>query len=464
LQRKAAHPASLIPHPSEAPPIVHEVLRSPGQPINTKTRAFIEPRFGHDFSKVRVQNVTALKIQPKLIVNDPGDRYEQEADRIATTVLRLGDPGVWTHTRPPSVQRLATDKDSPDAAPPIVHDVLSSPGQPLDAAALAFFEPRFGREFRSVRVHTDAKATQSAESVNALAYTVGRNIVFGTGRYAPHLPEGQRLLAHELTHVVQQDSGLSVGSLQREERRPRPAPVDTDAQRIIDLAQNTATPVDQRAVAVVQAIINQYFPTDASKITGINFRAGEPGLKVTYVGSGAATTGTLDVGSDFAANTTQEHFARRVLQVRHEIEHIDQVRSGMAGANRSDEREFIAFYHEALARELPGSGRMRHATRVSLIDGALGYYYCLASELQSTNATRRDELVARRVEEIRRSGRNDLGEAPRTCRRGPGDRGPGGGGAQSGGLSGGAIAKIVLGAVAGAAAIGLGIAALAGKF
>jgi uncharacterized protein DUF4157 len=448
----------------EVPPIVHEVLRSPGQPLDPATRAFFDPHFGHDSSKVRVQNAAALKIQPKLIVNEPGDRYEQEADRIAATEMRLADPGVSKHMLPPSVQRLATGEGSPDAVPPIVHDVISSPGQPLDATARAFFEPRFGRDFSCVRVHTDAKAAQSAESVNAVAYTVGRNVVFGTDRYAPHLPEGKRLLAHELTHVVQQDRSLSAGSLQRQESRPRPAPVDADAQRIIDLAQDTMTPIKQRAVAVVQAIINQYFSADAPKISGINYRADEPGLRVNYVGSGAATTGVLDVGSEFVANTTQAHFARRVLQVRHEIEHIDQVRSGMAGENRSDEREFIAFYHEALAQELPGTSRMQHSTRVQLIDGALGYYYCLASELQSANAARRDELVARRVEEVRRSGRNDLGKAPSACRRQAGDRGRGGGGTRSGGLSGGAIAGIVLGAVTGAAAIGLGIAALAGAF
>jgi hypothetical protein len=315
-----------------------------------------------------------------------------------------------------------------------------------------------------VRVHTDSKAARSAQSVNALAYTVGQNVVFGADRYTPHLPEGQRLLAHELAHVVQQDSGLSSGWLQREERRPSPAPVDTDAQRIIDLAQDTTTPVEQRAVAVVRAIIDQYFPADAAMVSGINYRADEPGLQVTYAGRGPATTGVLDVGSEFVTNTTQKHFARRVLQVRHEIEHIGQIRSGMAGESRSDEREFIAFYHEALATELPGTGRLQHATRVHLIDGALGYYHCLSSDLQTANTSRRAELAARRVEAVRRSGRGDLGVAPTACRRQAGDAGRSGGGARGGGLSPGAIVGIVLGAVAGAAAVGVGIAALAGAF
>lgn len=89
-------------------------------------------------------------------------------------------------------------------APTIVHDVLRSSGQPLDAAARSFFEPRFGHDFSSVRVYTDAKASESARAVNALAYTVGRNVVFDAGQYAPQSPVGRRLMAHELTHVVQQ--------------------------------------------------------------------------------------------------------------------------------------------------------------------------------------------------------------------------------------------------------------------
>lgn len=88
--------------------------------------------------------------------------------------------------------------------PSIVHEVLRSPGQPLDPATRAFFEPRFGHDFSQVRVHTDAKAAESARAVNALAYTVGRDMVFGVGQSALGTSAGKRLLAHELTHVMQQ--------------------------------------------------------------------------------------------------------------------------------------------------------------------------------------------------------------------------------------------------------------------
>jgi Domain of unknown function (DUF4157) len=95
--------------------------------------------------------------------------------------------------------------------PPIVHDILKSPGQPLDSAARAFMEPRFNYDFSRVRVHAGPQAAESARAVSAQAYTVGQNVVFDHGRYAPSTIEGKRLLAHELSHVVQQ-TGASPGA------------------------------------------------------------------------------------------------------------------------------------------------------------------------------------------------------------------------------------------------------------
>lgn len=89
-------------------------------------------------------------------------------------------------------------------APELVHAALQASGRPLDPAARAFFEPRFGHDFNDVRVHTGGIAAASAASVSARAYTVGQHIAFAEGEYAPHSASGRRLLAHELTHVVQQ--------------------------------------------------------------------------------------------------------------------------------------------------------------------------------------------------------------------------------------------------------------------
>lgn len=106
-----------------------------------------------------------------------------------------------------TLQRKAENGTALDTVPPIVHEVLRSPGQPLDQATRAFFEPRFGHDFSKVRLHTDAHAAESARAVNARAYTVGNHIVFAERHYAPQAEAGRRLLAHELAHAAQQQSG-----------------------------------------------------------------------------------------------------------------------------------------------------------------------------------------------------------------------------------------------------------------
>jgi Domain of unknown function (DUF4157) len=113
------------------------------------------------------------------------------------------------HQKEGMVQRSAVSATPVNTVPPIVHEVLSSCGQSLDAGTRAIMEPHFGHDFSQVQVHADTRAAESARAVNALAYTVGRDVVFGEGRYEPETSEGKRLLAHELTHVVQQSRGGS---------------------------------------------------------------------------------------------------------------------------------------------------------------------------------------------------------------------------------------------------------------
>jgi len=111
-----------------------------------------------------------------------------------------------------SMQRMAENQTASRAVPPIVHDVLTSPGQPLDAETQEFMGSRFGHDFSEVRVHRNGKAEESAREVNAVAYTIGQDVVFGAGQYAPETSEGRRLMAHELAHVVQQGVGTSAPS------------------------------------------------------------------------------------------------------------------------------------------------------------------------------------------------------------------------------------------------------------
>jgi hypothetical protein len=123
-------------------------------------------------------------------------------------------------------------------APPEVGDALRGPGAPLDASTRAFMEPRFGHSFADVRVHSGTQAARSADAVGARAYAVGRDVVFGAGQYAPGTHEGRRLLAHELTHVVQQGGAAA----------PRVA-ADLKVGRATDPAEREATSVAARVAA-----------------------------------------------------------------------------------------------------------------------------------------------------------------------------------------------------------------------
>lgn len=144
----------------------------------------------------------------RLRLGHPGDAREHEADRVAAAVMRpqaTGQaPTIGRATV--SVQRQGGVRGGEVAAPAIVGQAIAGAGRPLDTASRAWFEPRFGRALDRVRVHTGALAERSAAAIGARAYTVGSDIVFGAGQHVPGSATGRRLLAHELTHVLQQGS------------------------------------------------------------------------------------------------------------------------------------------------------------------------------------------------------------------------------------------------------------------
>jgi hypothetical protein len=157
-------------------------------------------------------------LQAKLPVSQPNDPFEQEADRVASQVMRMPAPenespcpacASGLSPCPTCAARKTHTPAAPTAGPVSTDSPLHDlgPGRPLDPATRAFFEPRFGHDFGPVRVHDDQTAAQSARSLNALAYTLGRDVVFDTGQYAPGANAGRQLLAHELAHVVQQGAG-----------------------------------------------------------------------------------------------------------------------------------------------------------------------------------------------------------------------------------------------------------------
>lgn len=166
-------------------------------------------------------------IQTKLRVSQPGDAHEQEADRVAADAMRAPDapssnnklslsPGSSSKAQRKSEHRERDEEkelrrkeqdgkmDSPAFAPPIVHEALNSPGQLMDPDTRAFMESRLGHDFGDVRVHAGGKAASAARAIEARAYTVGHDIVFGAGEYAPATSAGQKLIAHELAHAAQQ--------------------------------------------------------------------------------------------------------------------------------------------------------------------------------------------------------------------------------------------------------------------
>ena len=205
------------------------------QPIKTPADRilFLQRTIGNHAVQRLIKSGT---LQAKLKIGQPGDEYEQEADRVADAVMRMPELGVQRQEEPeeeeemlqakplaeeitPLVQRQvepeeeeeelqakATSSHLSETNPNLESKVhsLRGGGQPLSENDRAYFEPRFGRDFSQVRVHTDTRASEAARAVNARAFTMGQDMVFGAGHYASGTSEGQKLMAHELTHVVQQ--------------------------------------------------------------------------------------------------------------------------------------------------------------------------------------------------------------------------------------------------------------------
>jgi hypothetical protein len=231
------------------------VTATPGYSWSGSHHSRAQEQFAHIHSTYGNQAVLRMishstpAIQAKLTVNQPGDAFEQEADRVANQVMRMTAPGMVqrssTCQNEGKLQRKCAECEEekktglqrkeasrgPQFAPRSVHDVLNSPGHPLDSGARAFMEPRFGYDFSQVRVHHDQSASESARDVNALAYTVGKHTVFSAGQYVPGSSSGQKLIAHELVHVIQQ-SGSQPSVLARQQ---------ADEQ---DTSTTTATPMD----------------------------------------------------------------------------------------------------------------------------------------------------------------------------------------------------------------------------
>lgn len=211
-----------------------------GLVLTMRIRRKISPSEENTGSKNRAFFSSNHTVQTKLRVNEPDDRYEQEADAMADHVMKNGSshPNNQSFFKPTGdgIQRKCQHCEEEDQ---FVHrkegaggeakangrldsyvSSLGSSGVPLPEGARQFFEPGFGHDFSDVRIHTDTAAAESAQSINALAYTTGNSIVFNSGQYAPDSDAGKRLMAHELTHVVQQKNFTAI---QRDKAKTPPA-------------------------------------------------------------------------------------------------------------------------------------------------------------------------------------------------------------------------------------------------
>ncbi len=185
---------------------------------------------------------------------------------LASGVLQRKCAGCGNHTvagggcsdckKKDPLRRKATCSADVQGVPSIVHDVLRSPGQPLEPGARTFFDTRFGHDFSGVRIHADSSAAESARAVNALAYTVGQQIVFGSGQFQPESTGGKHLLAHELAHVVQQQnsgagtlSTFAIGAA----NDPAEHEADLAAARVMSGSETASAPVTSTAPVLRRA-------------------------------------------------------------------------------------------------------------------------------------------------------------------------------------------------------------------
>jgi hypothetical protein len=211
-------------------------------------------------------------IQPNLAVGVQTDRSEREAERVASTIMRMPDPNS-VEQRTEVSERGGVPNGGLTVSGELEQRIRSlEGGRPLSDETRSFFEPRFDTDLGNVRIHTGGRADELARSINAEAFTTGRDIVFRRGTYRPESREGKELLAHELTHVVQQTGGLA-GATQRRIHRtvsedniscanyPRDYPIfdvigtDQPVQTIRNAEENAIRLLD-RAVRTINAAVH----------------------------------------------------------------------------------------------------------------------------------------------------------------------------------------------------------------
>ena len=285
-----------------------------------------------------------------------------------------------------SLQRRAVGSGADHEVPPIVHDVLNSPGQPLDRATRAFMEPRFRHDFSGVRVHTDQRASESARAVDAAAYTVGQNIVFTDHMFRPSEASGRNLLAHELAHVVQQHRGPSGGELSI---GAHDSPLEAEADRTAGRVMSNEAPASPPATTSTP-ILSRRDPDAVGHVMTLGGVAGS-GLQFqptnvtdTQIGLVSVRGGLLSEGSDrlsviVGQDLTIRSMARQLLPLWNSA--IDAIPPGAAPA--------VVTARTPLTEDEMAQGLMvynqHHLPVPSMTDWRAGLNFPLPAEINTTN-------------------------------------------------------------------------------
>jgi hypothetical protein len=325
-----------MPHvKSKVEPVARKANHKTARPVGSSTaRHPVLELQRSGGNQIAQRLIRSTLIQAKLQVSTPEDPSEREADRVADTVMRMAQPTVSRQqvqqatdqvekddhivarkskphipvavreddeeeettvhrvcdeceeemVQPKSfggqlqLSRKTTDATGPTTTPSVSANIhaMKGRGSPLPAATRAFFEPRFGTDFSDIRLHTDKRAADTAKSIKAKAFTVGRNIGFAAGQYAPESHEGKRLLAHELTHTIQQRSGDLM--LSRDIGDETPEQVQS-RQSEASMASRQMTSV-LSSINVIGAEVEFLFWTSHGAITLVNFRRTQQGTRV----------------------------------------------------------------------------------------------------------------------------------------------------------------------------------------
>ena len=235
-------------------------------------------------------------LQRKLSIGASNDPLEQEADRVADQVMAAPVNSAVSGA-PPRIQRYAGQTtEGSDTAPASVDRVLAGSGKPLEPALQQDMGQRFGYDFSQVRVHSGSAAEQSARDVNANAYTAGHNIVFGAGRFAPGSHEGRRLIAHELTHVVQQGGGNP--TIQR-----APGAGVITSKTVAEPRTSRTTIATGEEVDLIYSLGSTSWATTGGTLTYVS---GDPGPLVRFTAPSTAQLVTVTAGSTTILFTVTE--------------------------------------------------------------------------------------------------------------------------------------------------------------